>query len=284
MAKFDGKQLIGLIGNIVIKKGRGKTTIAQTKAENVRQTPATVEAGSIFGKASKLGKTIRTDLNVLIQDHYDGTMINRFNTVNRELLSRCYSKDTKSFTFKQDSFERLQSFEFNASSPLARSLWVKPEVTLTGNQLQLNLPEIQISDQLRFPSNANTCEIKIAVAMLVLNPALHHTNQYRSIQVSKGQGIIPARQFSFEVPDGCLCVVGMSLYFTRKYEQMQTIINDKSFNPAAICGAIITPGTFVLPPPALTATGGRASEWSDIFGLDLPTPSKKPSSDQSGQS
>jgi len=285
MAKFDGKQLIGLLGNLVIKKGRGKTTIVQTKADKVKQTSATKVAGSIFGKASKLAKTVRTDLQGLIDDHYDGTMVNRFNTVNRELLAHCYNKDTQSFTFKQNSFDRLQGFEFNSKSPLARSLWVTPEVVLTGNQLQLNLPEIHISDQLKFPSTANTCEIRVAVAMLILDQALHHNSQYQSIQISKDQQIIPAQQLIFEVPDGCLCVVGMNLRFTMKYEHMQTIINDKSFNPTAICGAIITPGTFVLPAPVLTPTGGgRASEWNNISDLELPTIPKSTLPDQAGQS
>lgn len=269
MAKFDGKQIIGLIGNLVFKKGRGKTTIIQTKAEKVNQTSANKVAGATFGKASKLAKTIRTDLTILVDDHYDGTMVNRFNTLNRELLAQCYSKDTQHFTFKQDSFDRLQGFEFNSKSPLARSLWVKPEVSLEGNQLQLSLPEINIPDQLKFPSNANTCEIRIAVAMLVLDQALNHHEQYQSIEVTKDQGMIPAQRLIFEVPDGCLCVVAMNLHFTRKYEHMQTVLNDKLFNPTAICGAIITPGTFVIPPPIRTPKGIMPSGWHKIDGLDL---------------
>jgi len=272
MGKFDGKQITGLVGGLVFRKGEDKTTIVQTRAVKVRQTKATKEAGSLFGKSSKLAKAIRTNLFSIVLDGYDKKMVNRLTKLTRELLTHCYKKDTKTFTFRPDSFDRLQGFEFNLKSPTTAKLWVKPEVKLIGNQLQVHLPEMQIPDQFQFPLGTNACEIRIAVAMMVLDQSLEHEGLFQSMEVNSDQTFIAAQQFNFEVPDGCFCVAGLNLYYyTRTQEGIRSSSGEKSFHPSAICGAIITPGTFVRPPAVRTANGGRASEWHDILGLSLAT-------------
>lgn len=262
MGKFDGKQITGLIGKLVFKRGKdGKTTIIKTQSEEVKQTEGTKEASSVFGKASALAKTIRDDLSALHLHHYDGAMVNRFNTLNREILDHCYDKGTKTFTFKPNSFDRLKGFEFNTKSPLARTLWVNPTVNLQANQLQLDLPEIMISENLKFPISATTCEIRVLFTQIILDQALHSPNIYQSITVEKKQETIPAQSFTFEVPDGCLCVIGMSLYFLEKQRVLVKPVNDKVFNPAAICGAFLTPGTFTLPTQVNPSTGKGPQNW-----------------------
>lgn len=265
MAKFDGKQIIGLLGGLVFKKGTGNTTIVSTKAETVKQTKATKEAGKVFGKASTLAKTMRMDLFQAIHDDwYDGKMINRLNNLTRGMLYQCYDKGTKKFNFKQDSFERLQGFEFNANSPITRNLWVNPELDLRGNQLTVRIPEMKIPEHLKFHASANTCEIRVVLAMYVLEQALHHYPQLQSLEVKVNQEIVTAQEFNFEVPEGCLCIVGMNLFYTSRHENIQTVVNNKSFNPAAICGAILTPGTFILPAPVRTATGFQGPKWHEF--------------------
>lgn len=268
MAKFDGKQIIGLIGNLVFKRGKDKkTTIVQRKGKRVRQTKATKEASSVFGKASSLAMTIREDLAALIVGYYDGAMINRFTTLTREILNHCYDKETKTFTFKPDSFDRLKGFEFNSKSPLASTLWLNPTVTLHGNQLHLDIPEITIQENLKFPLSATTCEIKAVFSQIALDQALHSPNMYQSVYIDKSQKTIPAQKFKFEVPDGCLCTVGISLSFIKKQNNLMTPLNDKLFNPAAICGAIITPGVFNRPTKIDPITKKGPQNWYDLEKL-----------------
>ncbi|WP_316811871.1 hypothetical protein [Pedobacter heparinus] len=269
MGRFDGKRIIGLVGGLVFKKGRNGKTIIQSGGREVKQTKASKIASAIFAKASTLSKAIRTDLSVLINGFYDGPMVNRLNKQNREILEQCYNKATKQYAFNEDSFSRLAGFEFNASSPLSKSLWVEPELTLTGNQLTLSLPAMEINEQLKFPSPCNRCEITVAVAFYNLEKGVHKDIVFQVLEVNTAQGLVPAKDFTFEVPDGCLCVIGIKLGYSTLKDNVKIIKNNKEFNPAGLCGAVITPGEFVLTPGVVVPHGKLASVWKTVDKLRL---------------
>lgn len=268
MAKFDGKQIIGVVGNLVFKKGRkGKTTIVQTKPQHVKQTANTKVTANLFGKGSTLGKAIRYDLYELTGDFYDGGAINRMNKLNREILEQCYNKDTKEFTFNQNSFSRLAGFEFNEESPLSKSLWADPQVDLNGNQFTLSLPTFEIPEQLKFPAGSNTCEITVAIAFYNLEQGLRKPAKQQILEVSTKEPHVPAHNFTFEVPDGCLCIIGIRLNYYSLYNNIKTVKNNQKFNPAALCGAVITPGVFVIPPSNNTPNKVISPEWVYVNNL-----------------
>lgn len=269
MGKFDGKHLTGLVGDSVSRRGKNGNMIIQSKPREYKQTKATRQAAGVFGQGIRLACVIRKDLHFLIRGNYDGDMITRFNTPVNEVLRHCYDKETEKFTFDADSFARLTGTEFNLKSPLINSLWVSAETVLNGNTLKIQLPEMEIGKQLKFPARANVCELNIAVALIALAPGLHRHAMYQSIEISKEQQILPAREFTFEIPDGCLCVAGIGLQYFSLHKQVKTIINSKTFNPAAICGAVVSPGIFVKPASQNTPYHGRASEWMDIMKLKL---------------
>lgn len=269
MGIFNGKYLTGLVGESVSRRGKNGETIVQAAPRKYKQTKATKRAAGVFGQGVKLACTIRKDLHFLIRDNYDGDMITRFNTPVNEVLRHCYDKETEKYTFAQDSFDRLAGAEFNIRSLLINSLWVATETTLNGNILRLSLPEIKIGEQLKFPLRANVCELNIAMACIALVPGLHKSAMLQSISISKDQQIVPAQEFTFEVPEGCLCVTGIGLQYFSLHNNVKTVLNSKTFNPAGICSAVVSPGTFVKPPSQNTPYRGRASEWMDIMKLNF---------------
>jgi hypothetical protein len=235
----------------------------------VRQTESTKKSASIFGQGSKLAGAVRGNLRMVINYNYDAEMINRFNTPLKTILRQCYNAETDQFDFQEDSFDRLAGFEFNSKSLLINSLWVKPGMRFSENNLTINIPEMTIPAQLKFPTNANYCELKITVSQIALHDGLQHHPLFQQIEINKNQNLIPAQEFNFEIPDGVFCVAGIGLSYFSLQNNIKTPINSKIFNPAAIIGTIITPGTFTDPGPVLTATGGRASDWSTVFKLNL---------------
>jgi len=241
MGKFDGKQIVGLVGGLIFKKGKNKKTIVQTKAAKVKQSAATKESANIFGIASAFSRNLRIDLTSITQKFYDGGMVNRLTTQNRAIFEQCYNKDTKKFDFNKDSFNRLAGFEFNLESPLIDSLWVTPQVALTGNNLTLSLPTFEVPRQLKFPDNANRCELTVFLSFYILDQELHTSPAYQSIEINNDQKSVAAQEFTFEVPDGCLCIAGIQLNYFWFSQNITTVINHKNLNPAGICAAIITP-------------------------------------------
>ena len=241
MAFNDGKYLHGRIGNLIHKKWRGKQ-IVQMKTMAINQSAATKKTAGVFGKASTLSKEIRNSVSDLYKSNYDGAMINRFTTQNAALLRHCYDPETNTYTFKEDSFSRLNGFEFNLKSPLADSLWLQPEISLTENTLLIALPEFAIPDQLKFPVLANTCNLTCFVTLYALQAHLRHNHQPQILEISNTQSIVPAQQWTYDVPEGCLAVVSMGLEFYNLNGNIKTVINSKTFNPAGICGALYHPG------------------------------------------
>ncbi|HWW40046.1 MAG TPA: hypothetical protein VNZ46_12075, partial [Pedobacter sp.] len=248
MGKFDGKQIRGLVGNIVIRKGK-KAPIVQSAPRKYKQTKATKQESSLFGKGSILASALRHELNLIISSNQDGEMVNRFNTPIKAVLRQCYDPETQKFNFSEDSFSRLAGFEFNIKSPLINSLWVSPEMQLNGNILTISLPEIEIPALLKFPLAANICTLMVIASFTSLEQCLRKPSTFQTLEISQNETTIPARQFDFEVPQGCLCIAGIGLKYFSVHNSIRTTFNSKAFNPAGIIGAVISPGTFVLPPP-----------------------------------
>ena len=269
MAIFDGKKIRGIVGKTVFKNGRGNTSIVQKAPVAVRQTKATKKSANLFGQGSVLAGAIRYGLSFIIQGNYDPDMINRFNKPVRSIINRCYNKTTETFAFAPDSFEDLIGFEFNSRSWLINSLYVKPETNLTGNIFKISFPEINVKEQLKFPAGSNLCQLEVCVSYIVLDQAMTKHSDSQSVEISDAQETLPAQEFTFETPEGCLCIAGLGLNYFNKQEDVKTVMASKTFHPANICGAVITAGTFV--DPGFRKIGYRTipSPWQSIAKMKL---------------
>ncbi|MGY0039911.1 hypothetical protein [Pedobacter sp. NJ-S-72] len=144
MAIRKGNFLTGKLKNLVYRKQKN-VQILQTKPGKgmVRQTPDTKKKAYLFGRASTLGKFIRTLVENLIFEFHDGPMVNRLTKKLQEILLPYYPGDNEIHQFTTDGFAALNGFDFNLNSPLNKSLWVKPVTALSGNELRVTLPEIK---------------------------------------------------------------------------------------------------------------------------------------------
>ncbi len=270
MAIFDGKRLRGIVGNVVFKDDKDKkNTIVQQAPVVVRQSEKTKVASGVFGQGSVLAGVIRRDMEIITRECYDSGMCNRFNKPVRDILNKCFDKATKIYHFSADSFEPLTGFEFNLKSLVTNSLYVKPVVSLSGNQLTVSIPEIQVKQQLKFPAGANLCEIGVVVCFVALEQGMKQEESLQSIEIGSGATVLLPHNFIFEVPEGCLCVVGLGLNYFHKQNDIKTVKTHKTFNPANICGAIITEGVFVDPGMVKTGNTCKASPWSKIIKMNL---------------
>lgn len=269
MGKFDGKQIIGVVGNLVFKKGIGHSTIIQRKPYTVKQTKNSKVSAWIFGKASSLSKMLRQEFLAITSDWYDGRMVNRMNTLNRAILSHCYNEQTKAFVFQEDSFRRLEGFEFNVKSLFDNYFWAELRVELDGTSLKLTIPEFETNKQLKYPGKANTCKLRIAIGLYSFEQRLQRELLFRMIDIDQNQAVVPEQEFVFEVPEGCFCVLGLSLEYFYQYDDVKTSLNGKTLGPAKLIYAVITPGTFVEPPTGSTKYKAIASAWKAEPALDF---------------
>jgi hypothetical protein len=245
MAILDGNFIKGSIERSVFKQHKALQILQSAPGKGgVKQTASTKKAAKLFGGASILGEVIRKMFENVIMDYYDGTMVTRLTAKLRMLLSHHFDKETETYAFTQNSFSRLNGFDFNLNSPVNESLWLVPESNLENNTLTVTVPEMKIPGELKFPENISSCTIDIMVNFYNLENGLQYwMPEMKHITVDKSQGISDRQELIFTVPDGCLCIAAIGLrYSSIKYGHPMPY-NSKDFHPAGICAAQISPGS-----------------------------------------
>ncbi|MES2416613.1 MAG: hypothetical protein V4541_00410 [Bacteroidota bacterium] len=247
MANSDGKFMRGLINNLLYREYRGKQIIqSKPQMRKNHRTAGTIKAAKVFGKASKLACKIRVGLSWTTGKFYDGTMIFRLNTEILHCLNSIKDAETQSFNCRTDSFLSLTGFEFNLGSPLKKQLLIHPRITLNGTTLRVEIPELKIPTELKFPEDRlNYCRLLMETTMidLVHGHPKHLSPQIMDISYSYKPVLAPGQTFEFELAPGCLCITAISLQYVNSTFAGDVIVNNKSFNPAAIVHATVTGGS-----------------------------------------
>lgn len=246
MAILKKKQAIGKLGKIVLRQYR-KQVIAQSAPGKgmVKQTEPTKKTATLFGKASTLGAIIRKAFSIdTIRNMHDGEMTSRLTSRLRTILAQSIDLEMEDYSFHEDSFESLNGFDFNIKSPIKSSMWTLPKTTFSQGTITITLPELIINKGFMFPKDTNKCELHFS--LLVYDLLTRHTSlpiEKHTLELTDKQYLLEKQSFSFTVPDGCLCMIGVSLRFNKDHYD-KGLYNSKTFNPSGIFGAILTPGTF----------------------------------------
>lgn len=246
MAKLKGKIIRGLVNNMVYREYRGEQIIQSAPhIKKKKRTEGTKKAAGVFGKASKLAAEIRVGLDHTTVRYYDGKMIYRLSAEVLHCLNSAKVTDSQSFNFKEDSFRSLLGFEFNLNSPLKTNLLVQPVITLHGTTLQIEIPDLKIPIELKFPGDRlERCRLMLEHTIIDLVHGRTHspTPQLMDIPYSYEPTLVPKQTFEFEVAPSCLCLTAISLQYVNSSFAGDVIVNTKSFNPAAIVHAFIAEG------------------------------------------
>lgn len=242
MARYDGKNLIGSIGNLSYSVQDGRNIVrAKPGWRKMKQTKLTKQRASVFGTyISPFAKFVRLILSELTGNFHDRTMVNRMNAEIATIFYQ-HEQDDQLFSFQQDSFNRLMGFEFNLKSPLSKSLLMRPRIAVSDNLITVNLPEFLIAKNVRFPAQSDAFNLYLQIAQLRLGDGLCSVSPMETFEFKRDDQLSEAKTFNFPNIPGNLFLVAMRVeYFNEKIARMS--MNMKTFNPAAICGVVYTPG------------------------------------------
>lgn len=247
MAIRKGNFLIGKLKNHAYRKVKEKQIVQTAPGKgNVKQTADTKKVAYLFGRASMLGKFVRHMAEEQIFGFHDGPMVNRLTKTLQQILLQYYPVGNETHHFKEDSFATLKGFDFNIDSPMSKSLWAEPVSSLSGLELKVTLPEINIAEEIKFPKDCEHCIITLGTKYFDLEKGyIRLSLDSRKIEVNKNQVKLEAQDYNFQLPEGCLCLTSISIQYFHQKHQLTVLYNHKLFNPAQICNAVVTPGTFV---------------------------------------
>lgn len=245
MAIFNGKNIKGSIGPISFTQ-RGNVSMIRSKPGKggVKQTAATKSKASLFGRIiSPFSKLWRQSMAPLHLGFYDGTMVNRMNGAIATLINQ-HVKEEGGFVFKADDFSRLNGFDFNSNSPLNKSFLINPKIEIKDAVLTLLLPKFDVAKNLKYPRNAAVCELNFQLVLYSTHTGHWQIQNAINLQISKSQAIQDAKNLDFNIPKGCLAILGCSITYTAANSKI--LLNDKSFHPAGIVTAIYQEGDAVI--------------------------------------
>ncbi|RZK81787.1 MAG: hypothetical protein EOO92_04095 [Pedobacter sp.] len=245
MARVEGKFLKGVVANVVLKKHRGEQIIqSKPHLPKSRMTKPSLKSAGFFGVASNFAASIRTSLSEIISSKPEGTLNYRLNSQIVDCLKMARNNQTEVLEFEEDSFSSLAGFEINDDSPVRKSLFMQPKVFISGNFLQIQVPDVNIPGDIKFPKDATLCKFVMCVTMFDLKNGKWTTLPMQLLDIPESYDpiVVPAQDFTFDIQPGCLCITTISLqYFESTFVGMVGL-NSKTFNPAAILNAHITSG------------------------------------------
>lgn len=246
MASQNGKHLRGGLGPFVYRVINGKQFVYIKPAPGtMQQTPATVKAANTFGMASSLSSSIRQSLVKTINGFGDWEMKNRLVSAVLKTLIHCRDTSTRLYDFEQDSFDYLEGFDFNIKTTLPILLAAVPSAVLEADSLTVNIPQLLIPKQLKFPGSTFQCKMMVNVSFFRLADGLMAKEpDSQMIVVTKDQDQLQGQQLIFDMPQGCLCIVSVFLEYAVYRKDVMLVINNQKFNPGKIIKAFITPGTY----------------------------------------
>lgn len=246
MAVYIDGYLKGAFGPYVFRKMYNKQVVSRRLAKGeMKQTEATKKMAGVFGKASMLGRQIRETVERSIDKQNDPAMSRRLTTNLRQILSTCRDPETEQYSFEEQSFSKLNGFDYNIKSPLNKSLKQNLVADLKDGVLSIDLPAVQPQDLLLFPDGSSACELTIAISLFRLGDAMKkYGAELQVIKIKKRATDIVQQHFEFNVPDGCLCVVSVFLQYYDVVRNLAKVINSKTFSPAGICFALISPDIY----------------------------------------
>ena len=239
MAIGKGDLISGKLGKLIGRIVDGEQ-IWQSRGQTPKQTKATKKSAALFGINSSLASYIRG--TVCYNFDSDKTMISRLTSETYAIFRHCHDKGTNSFSFARNSYNRLKGFEFNVKSPLVNSLWVRPALSVADDKLIIKFPEISVPRDLRFPANAISCAPLMDIFLYTPSEGYFTFKAYDIEEISNVKGIVPAQEFKIDLPKGCICIVGLGLFYFSKQYTVKKLINSQEFSPAGICGVCINPG------------------------------------------
>jgi len=245
MARRIGDFLVGVVGPISLRVNNGKQVVSSRVAPGtMKQTEATKRSAGSFGSASTFASCMYRKHKIPLADMGDRSTFNRLNKKSVEIWNNSRNAETDKYRFSTESFSSLSGFDYNIESPLMKRVAALPVISYEAGLLTVAYTKVFQEIKLKFPPKSHQCVIIATVAIFDLEKQ-KTTNVLlaENCIINSNKPGLNAIEFKFEVPGGCLCVVSMFLkYYTVVHGR--TLLNTKKFSPAAICGAIITPGRY----------------------------------------
>ena len=220
----------GRVGPVIFYK-RGNTYCSRSMPEKVRQTEATKRRSKEFGKASKMGKSVREMLNPVIPiplNHSGQLRLVKF-----------------LFEFLRTGFAIINEFSFSAGRLLAERWRTALTITLpAAGMVQVEIPSfVPVASIPEVPKTTVSVTCLFTVASMS-DDGVAIGSSSSSLEIKYDSVEVPAQTISIPLstPVDSILITGMSLQFNVVNKDQVEKTTDAAFMPAGIVSIIRVKG------------------------------------------
>ena len=246
MGIIKGKFITGPAGPVNFRVLNGKNIVSAKMVKGtMKQTKRTIAVATTFGIANRLSGEMMQSLKKPLGGLQDNLMFKRLIKTLHHIFCNARNLTEEQYSFTSKSFNPLAGFDFNINSPLKQSLNTVPAVSLHNGLLRLVFNELDNPENINYPMRSKSCEIVVSMTLFRLKEGLKIPGaEYQRLKLKRDQNTISAHEFNFSVPDGCLCIVAINMYFYWFTDNYLSILNHKKFSPGSIFAAYYVPGEY----------------------------------------
>ena len=237
MGQVIKKNIIsGSVGNLVFRNLNGKQ-IVQSHPGKLKQTKATKASGSEFRQCSTWAKQLRIGLFPFLIDQTDSYMYRRLTGQFYNALLGNTHLPKGGRTPLNANMKDLEGFEFNTHSPFKDYFDAKITTVLDANrQLQITVPELDLKNQVLFPSKVYDAELVVVVYATPFDLYTKTVEASFVLPLEKNTTLANETVWtSPPIPENYFMVVTAKLLFYTPNKFMgKNYLNSKTLNPSSI--------------------------------------------------
>lgn len=239
MARIDSKgRLKGSIGPVSYRTFNG-TNYLQSKPGkgNVKQTSATQQTASDFGRASRMAKSIRQALFPIVHNHSDTAFYRRFTAQVHTATQDGNPQPKGSRSLWHGNLSALTPMDCNAASPFATYCTLVPELAVSiDREVTITLPEFTVTDSIVKQGDATDADLAFLVTCVDAETGAQTHAELFKLEMALASGTIPTQQWTTAVvPENQLIIVASAVFYYRRNAVAGLIgRNSKEFHPCAV--------------------------------------------------
>ena len=236
MAKITKIFISGKIANLISYERNG-TPCVRTMPEEVKQTKATIRSAKNFGKAVKIAKFMRWDLESVIPPVKGRYAEYRMNDAVAQWLSTVKPGKKNA----ESDLSYLSPLEFNKRIALSSLLKCRLEADWTEKGVvALHWPAIIPNKNIKAPARTRQLHWTITVTGCMINKPASMVSHTVSFDMDYNDTPLPAQSIPlpFRLMHGSINVIGLSVQYSAIRKGKKKRIMDEGWLPAGIISAL----------------------------------------------
>ena len=232
MARQSNSLVSGQLGPVVyyVKDGAG---FVRLRAKKVKQSKATKESATLFGKSRTIGRLLRGEIVAALPGLVNNEIKNRFDNAVFQWLR------VEDLGGKREKVEYLDGLEINQRTELHSRFRKKFDVDFNEKgKLQITMPGFQIPLDIAAPAGTTELQWHVLVTSCNLKNSSIIFSAHKHLEIPFTKSMVPEQRhdFDFKLTKNTLTIVAVALRYLAPRKGKLVVVAEPTWLPTAVVG------------------------------------------------